>query len=344
MVEKKQYNGLDVVKVLLAVAVAARHMIQIFYPVESKWRLLIGAWLSNLAVPVFFIIAGFFLFRKVEENDKEGGKKAVLSYCGRILRLYFLWSVFYLPIDYLNWYHGQDKNIGTAVIYYIQSFLFSSTTVQLWYLPALMTACFMVWLGYRKGLKVWQLTMIGGGLFFVGCIGDNWYFNQQLPKGVYQFLMGYVRYFMTMRNGVFYGCFFVALGFWFARTKKQFPFLPIVIGFVMSMGLMLYEVIHCNSTNMVFSSAPAAFFLFAAASQVQIKNRKLYPRLRRMSEWIYLSHVYFFHLYVWTARWNPFPPTKKGITISILVPMMLFSWCMAYLSECQHFQWVKKLI
>lgn len=344
MVEKKQYNGLDVVKVLLAVAVAARHMIQIFYPVESKWRLLIGAWLSNLAVPVFFIIAGFFLFRKVEENDKEGGKKAVLSYCGRILRLYFLWSVFYLPIDYLNWYHGQDKNIGTAVIYYIQSFLFSSTTVQLWYLPALMTACFMVWLGYRKGLKVWQLTMIGGVLFFVGCIGDNWYFNQQLPKGVYQFLMGYVRYFMTMRNGVFYGCFFVALGFWFARTKKQFPFLPMVIGFVMSMGLMLYEVIHCNSTNMVFSSAPAAFFLFAAASQVQIKNRKLYPRLRRMSEWIYLSHVYFFHLYVWTARWNPFPPTKKGITISILVPMMLFSWCMAYLSECQHFQWVKKLI
>ena len=103
MVEKRQYNGLDVVKVLLAVAVAARHMIQIFYPAESKWRLLIGAWLSNLAVPVFFIIAGFFLFRKVEEHDKDYGKKAVLGYCGRILRLYLLWSVLYLPIDYVNW-------------------------------------------------------------------------------------------------------------------------------------------------------------------------------------------------------------------------------------------------
>ena len=65
MEKKKQYNGLDIMKVIMAVLVAARHMIQLFYPAESKWRLVIGAWLSNLAVPVFFITAGFFLFNKV---------------------------------------------------------------------------------------------------------------------------------------------------------------------------------------------------------------------------------------------------------------------------------------
>ena len=42
MVEKRQYNGLDVTKAVLAVLVALRHMIQIFYPEESKWRLEIG--------------------------------------------------------------------------------------------------------------------------------------------------------------------------------------------------------------------------------------------------------------------------------------------------------------
>ena len=55
--EKQQYYGLDLLKFIMAVLVAARHVIQIYYPAESKWRLVIGCWLSNLAVPIFFLIA-----------------------------------------------------------------------------------------------------------------------------------------------------------------------------------------------------------------------------------------------------------------------------------------------
>lgn len=67
MEKRKMYYGLDLLKFALAILVAARHMIQVFYAGDSRWRLLIGSWLSNLAVPVFFIIAGFLLFRKVPE-------------------------------------------------------------------------------------------------------------------------------------------------------------------------------------------------------------------------------------------------------------------------------------
>ena len=48
MKEKKQYCGLDLLKFVMALLVAARHMIQVFYPAESRWRLVIGSWLSNL--------------------------------------------------------------------------------------------------------------------------------------------------------------------------------------------------------------------------------------------------------------------------------------------------------
>ena len=57
MNEKKQYCGLDLLKFIMAILVAARHMIQVFYPAESRWRLVIGSWLSNLAVPVFCCFA-----------------------------------------------------------------------------------------------------------------------------------------------------------------------------------------------------------------------------------------------------------------------------------------------
>ena len=96
---KKQYCGLDLLKFVMAVLVAARHMIQVFYPAESRWRLIIGSWLSNLAVPVFFMIAGFLLFRKIPDTDKKSGWSVVGRYAWRIVKLYLLWCVIYWPID-----------------------------------------------------------------------------------------------------------------------------------------------------------------------------------------------------------------------------------------------------
>ncbi|MCI9162169.1 MAG: acyltransferase [Lachnospiraceae bacterium] len=344
MGKKRQYNGLDLVKAWLAVLVASRHMIQIFYPAESKWRLVIGAWLSNLAVPVFFITAGFFLFCKVDRQRPGESREAVLKYCKRIVKLYLLWSVIYLPIDYINWVNGGRQDGAAAVLNYLQSFFFCSTTVQLWYLPALVAAVILVWAVYQRGAKVWQILVVGAFLFAVGCISDNWYFNQRLPMGLQKLLGLYFRYFMTVRNGVFYGFFFVALGLWFAKSKREIPLFCSLAGTVAFVMLMLYEVIRCSNTNMVFSSAPAAFCLFAAASSVRWKDRPLYIRLRAASEWVYLSHVYFFHLYAMTARWNPHPATKKGITVSVMIPMLAFAWGMACLSEKNGFRWLKKMI
>ena len=156
MNEKKQYCGLDLLKFIMAVLVAARHMIQVFYPAESRWRLVIGSWLSNLAVPVFFIIAGFLLFRKIPDTDKKSGWPVAGRYVWRIVKLYLLWCVIYWPIDIFNWYHGT-AGIAETVKAYIHSFFFSSTIAQLWYLPALAVAVLLVWTGYRAGLGVRQL-------------------------------------------------------------------------------------------------------------------------------------------------------------------------------------------
>lgn len=84
--EKTQYYGLDLLKFLMALLVAARHVIQIYYPAESRWRLVIGNWLSNLAVPVFFVIAGFLLFKKLTNTDWT----IIRRYVCRILKLYIL--------------------------------------------------------------------------------------------------------------------------------------------------------------------------------------------------------------------------------------------------------------
>ncbi len=344
MAEKRQYYGLDVVKVCLAVLVAARHVIQLFYPVESRWRMVIGSWLSNLAVPGFFIISGFLLFRKMEDGRTRGDGKILSGYCLRILKMTVLWSALYLPIDIMNWWYGKD-GVWQWVLDYLRYFVFNHSIVHLWFLPALIAACGLVWFAYSRGIKIWQILVAGGILFAVGCIGDNWYFNQQLPPEIWKFYVWYFEWFLTMRNGGFYGALFVAMGLWFAKTRLRIPFPAAAAGFLGSLALMFMEVRVCQNVNMVFTSAPTAFFLIAAALSVTGDGKeRLFWRLRGLSQWIYLSHVYFLYLFSWTARWNPLRFTKKGIMISVFFPMLLFCGGMVRLSEKERWRWLKGIV
>lgn len=366
MEKRRMYYGLDMLKFVLAVFVAARHMIQVFYAGDSKWRLLIGNWLSNLAVPVFFIIAGFLLFRKVPEcqgaswkceksgqkdgekgggrcRELPGGTKTVMKYCWRILKLYLLWCVIYWPIDIYNWYHGTES-ISQFVKHYIWSFFVSSTIAQLWYLPALLTAVLIVWGLKKAGLKTWQILVITGALFVVGCLGDNWYFTERMPMKFQQWVAWYSPRFMTMRNGIFYGSFYLSLGMMFAEKKTRIPVITAGILGLLCVYLMYKEVSRCSNTNMVFTAAPAAYFLVEAAMGLRCPSWKLFPWLRSMSEWIYFSHFYFFYIFSWTAPYNPVPLTERNIALFIFVPMIVFAWGMAVLAEYKRFSWLKKMI
>lgn len=343
MIEKKQYNGLDVIKVILAVLVSARHVIQIFYPPESKWHIVIGSWLSNLAVPGFFVMAGFLLFKKMEDGRTPEDKAVIRRYCWRIAKMTLIWSLLYLPIERLNW-KGKGITLKEWASFYIKNFFFNHPIPQLWFLPALLTACLLVWFCYFAGMKAWQILVAGWLLFCAGYIGNNVYFNQNLPLNLRQLLELYNQYFITTRNGVFYGTFFVAMGLWLAKSKRQVPFYPALSGFIVSVILMYLEVKRFGNINMVMAAAPAVFFMISAALHVTWNDRKLYPRLRGLSQWIYLSHYYFIHLFSLTAKWNPLPLTKKGIMISVFAPMMVFCILMVWLSEKKGFSRLKNLV
>ncbi len=345
MEKKRMYYGLDLLKLGMAVMVAARHMIQVFYAADSRWRLLIGSWLSNMAVPVFFIIAGFLLFRKIPAGAGGGaeGGRITGRYCLRILKLYLLWCVLYWPIDFYNWYHGEET-IGAFVKHYVKSFFFSSTIAQLWYLPALIVACMIVWGCIRLGMKTWQVLLVTGLLFVAGCLGDNWYYTERLPMWFQQWVAWYAPRFVTMRNGIFYGSFYVCLGLVFARKKWRLPFAVSVLGALLSAYLMYQEVKRCSITNMAFFAVPTAYCLVDGAMAVPFPDWKLFPRLRGVSEWIYFSHFYFFYVFSWTAHLIPVPLTERNIALIIFVPMLVVCWCIVLLSERERMGWLKKMI
>lgn len=267
----------------------------------------------------------------------------IKKYSLKIIRMYLVWSVIYWPINWYDWYHGET-GITEALLQYLQSFFFSSSIAQLWYLPALLTACLLVWFVYTRGMKIWMILIVSFGLLLIGYVGDNWYLNEMLPHSMYLKLLAYNKYFLTMRNGLFYGTFYVAAGLWFAKHPQRLPLWASIAGMVLFAGLMYQEVVHIQNTNIILSAVPAVCCLFMAASAVSGKPRPLYTRMRVMSEWIYLSHFYFFYLFSWTLPWNPVPANNKSVLIMILCMTILFSWLMTRLSETRKYGWLNKLI
>ena len=272
--EKTQYYGLDLLKFLMALLVAARHVIQIYYPAESRWRLVIGNWLSNLAVPVFFVIAGFLLFKKLTNTDWT----IIRRYVCRILKLYILWCIIYWPIDIYNW-HQSGEPVLKTILFYFQSFLFSSTITQLWYLPALATACLIVWAGYKAGLKIWMLLLLTSLLFIFGCSCNNQYFLEHSPRKIQEFIHWYAPIFLTTRNGVFYGSLYVTLGLWFSRKQWHMPPLLAAAGSLIFLGVMYKEVSTFSNANMVFSAVPTVVCLVELAMGLKGNSSRFFPLL-----------------------------------------------------------------
>ena len=340
--EKQQYYGLDVLKFVMALLVVARHTIQIFYPVDSRWRIIIHYWLSNLGVPTFFAIAGFLLFKKAASDNENAAVPRLDSakfrtYIFRILKLYILWSLIYLPIDIYN-----KQPVG----FYLQSWFMSSTIIQLWYLPALIVAVVINWFLYKvfRG-KTWLMLIFTGMLLIIGWTVDNHVVYKHLAPPVLQSFVGwYAPKFLTMRNGIFYGSFYVAAGAWIAGRNKRMPLVPTILICIAFLMVMYKEVLICSNINIVLSAAPVVICLTELSLRLKGSGNKVFLFIREQSEWIYFTHYYFIYLYSWTLSFNPLPITEANIMLCVLIPMFTFTFIIYWLSHREYGRWLKRLI
>ena len=344
-VGKVHYYGLDMLKFIMALLVAARHVIQIFYPAESKWRIVIGYWLSNLGVPTFFAIAGFLFFKKAAEDNNNttapipaaAQNNKLRAYLWRVLKLYIFWSIIYLPIDIYN-----KQPIG----FYLKSWFLSSTIIQLWYLPALIVAVLINWLLYKLFKTRTRMMLVCTALLFViGWIVDNHLvFKYVAPPLLRSFAGWYTPKFMTMRNGIFYGSFYVAAGAWIAGRNKRMPVGAALLTCAAFLIVMYKEILICSNVNIVLSAAPVVICLIELALRFTGSRNKSFLFVREQSEWVYFTHYYFIYLFSWTIGINPFPLTKTNIMLCVLVPMLMFTFVIYWLSHMRYGKWLKALI
>jgi len=267
---------IDIVKFVCSILIITVHVP--VFGIQSKGTILwlgnqfFENYLSRIAVPFFFICNGFFLFNKYNKNQDS---KIIKTFVYRMIFLYIIWTIFYLPVKYKDIIYNKN-GIDYGIKFYIKSFIFSGSYAQLWYLNALVFATVVIYLLLKLKMKPKNILTISVLFYFVGIFGDAYKgFITNIPFLVKIYKI-YTDYFLTTRNGLFFAFLFVSIGMYIS-TSKQKNYNNSLLLFIVSMICLLLETYLlakfqiAKDYNMTLSIIPASYFLFVFC----LNNRNL---------------------------------------------------------------------
>lgn len=171
-IKSAEFGCIDLMKFICSIIVVSIHTSS-FKDINSNLHNGYSI-ITKLAVPFFFITAGYFLFRKIkiEKSNFKENKKIIIKYIKRLTLLYCLWSFIYLLFDLIKWiYQGGFKM--KYILIYIKDFFFVGLPEILWYFPALIFAIIVI--AYLlKYLSINKIVLIASIFYFLGLLESTY--------------------------------------------------------------------------------------------------------------------------------------------------------------------------
>ncbi len=205
---------LDYFRIILSLLVITVHT-QSLFSNDSLTGWLISNGIARIAVPCFFVISGYYLHSKIDNN------KAIKKYLLHIFIVYVVWLIIYLP-TYYNTVEAHSLVTFAIMGYY-----------HLWFLPALLLGILML-LALKKFIKNNNLLLLSGIILFItGYILENC----GLP-------------YRAFCNGIFFGFPFIVLGY-YIQKKGYVNIRPLYLYMILFISLitLLIESYQGYKTN-----------------------------------------------------------------------------------------------
>lgn len=273
------YGLLDYFRLLAAFMVVAIHTSPLLSINESADFFLTRI-LSRLAVPFFFAVSGFFLFKVA--NNKEG----LLRFIKKTSILYIVSILLYLPV---NIYMGYFVELRFDEL--LKDLLFDGTMYHLWYLPAaLLGSIISYFLINKLGLGV--SLVISMLLYFFGLLGDSYYGLLDSNSNLLALYNLNFNLFDYTRNGIYFApiCFtigaYVAKGKRLNRRNSLIAFL-LTFSCMIVEGVILKNIGFMKHDSMYLFLIPSLYFLLQVLIQANVRSK---PSLRTTSTVIYIIH------------------------------------------------------
>ena len=339
-------NGIDIGKFIASILVLCIHVSPFS---NERLDFFTKNILARVAVPFFFVSAGYFLFKKVHIYNIENDKNIIFKYIKRIFIMYVFWSICYMPLVIFN-YLKTDKSLKAFFNTFIKSPILTGTVAPLWYLNSLIVAILIVFLLLKYKVKFKNILKISSILYLLGVLGQVYYgLVKSIPiiNKIYKY---YLEIFTTTRNGLFFGLFFIVVGILFSKNKIHLTIKKSIIGIIISFILMNIEIITTNklgiatSYDMSLAMVPTTIFIFNILLNIKLKDSPIYIKLRKFSTLIYLSHfninAAFNIIVLHLMNFNEVNTSIRFLVV--LLTTLMFSGIYLRLEKTQMFKFLKK--
>ena len=239
----------------------------------------------NLAVPFFFMASGFFLFRKttfpIRENIDNSNR--VKSYLKKILRLYIIWTIIYLPLTVYGFIKDGEP-LHRAILIFVRNLILVGENYYswpLWYLLGLFVSVALIYISDKFRLTLKTIIVIAIITSLVGSLSSYW---ENSFWG-----HTYMSIFKTTRNGLFVGFACTTLGAYSSSisTKQIHPYHLILL---FTISIVLSYLVQ----NFMFSLV-STYFLFRYLTSVQFYRISYSTSLFLRDE---STIIYFLHMLV----------------------------------------------
>lgn len=299
--KKQHYENLDGIRYFCSIVVILVHLrpfLGIIDPLDITLNYVIG----RTCVPLFFLITSYLIAKKEKDNPDY-----IKKYVKSLLPVYLVWSAFYIPIliDFLQPYFptilGYLSQIPTIFqipalilaipLVLIVTLLYSGVYYHLWYFPALFLSL-LILRKWKEKHKVSTLIWISLILIILGA-SETYY--GIIPESIKFLFDGYFKIFVTTRNFLFFGLFYVVFGYYLGQKDRKVPkyltLKTIIWGIVLILEVFFIRSIVRLNSNILLAPIPFVYYFF----HLLLYNKPLYKRkrifnLRNLYKYYYLVH------------------------------------------------------
>lgn len=319
MKEKKAENkidSIDLAKFIFAFSVIYIHAGEgtVTQPILSK---VVDAF-NSLAVPFFFITAGYFFFSHLEILDSVDMKRNYTEkYILKTIKIYAIWSIALIPSRVIL----STDSMLLFLIKWLRVFLFIGDA-QLWYLNALIVGLVLVLFLKKIGLNDRSIMLASIVLFLLGlCVQKQ--LDIMEPSAYSGILRIYYLIFgKTVKNGLFVGIFYCMIGKLISKSQCNMKRENIyVICLFIVYAMSIYKHFQWHSLLLPILS----LLVFDSIRNTHIKLGEKSKWYRSMSTLMFLSHYIFVQMFVCFPKLTIYFPAGGHKYFFVVICTLLLS-------------------
>ena len=278
---------------------------------------------TDMAVPFFFLSSGYLVFEKILGQQKNIQETKIKNYIKKILRLYLIWNIIYLPVTIYD-YVMNGESLKRNLFAFIKGLIFVGchwNSWPLWYLlSVLYTFLFLYFCLYKRNMNkiVIMITTIIIYLIankFTILVESNAAINGSLGKIVTIAAK-------IFGNGrLFTGAFYITAGFLIAFYYSNLKNNKIIIGIIFIMCIYGKIVLNGLQERCALAILSVSFFILILF--LDIPESRIWSFCRKMSTKLFLLHMLIYSGLDIIIIKNRYAVGLVCFIITVLVTMLL---------------------